>query len=53
MNLILINNILYFLELQELKRQIITAIKMNKNLEQDLDKNVSIKLLDVFLKNAF
>ena len=53
MNLILINNILRFLELQELKRQIITAIKMNKNLEQDLDKNVSIKLLDVFLKNAF
>lgn len=34
------------IELQELKRQIITAIKMNKNLEQDLDMmDVKIGLL--------
>jgi len=33
-------------ELQELKRQIITSIKMNKNLEQDLDMmDVKIGLL--------
>ena len=38
--------VLLRIELQELKRQIITAIKMNKNLEQDLDMmDVKIGLL--------
>ena len=38
--------ILFYLELQDLKRQIITAIKMNKNLEQELDMmDVKIGLL--------
>ena len=36
----------HYQELQELKRQIITSIKMNKNLEQDLDMmDVKIGLL--------
>ncbi len=42
----LISIINHILDLQELKRQIITSIKMNKNLEQDLDMmDVKIGLL--------